>query len=410
MLKFAIRVATLGVACTLGSMVSQTAFGDDKTFSEAIAGGQAYLTFNSRYEFVDQDNPLDEASALTLLTRFGYKTDSWNNLSAHVEFEDSRILFGFDEFSVPPTGFNAGEFSVIADPETTELDQAYLQYANKESGLTVRAGRQIVSYDSQRFVGAVPWRQDWQTFDGLHAEYRGIDKLTVKAGHLYKRNRIFARERDLDSSDNLIDVSYETSIGTLGGYAYLLEVDTDTNNSLDTVGLRFSGSRPVGENVLSYKIEYATQDVEQGASDFSADYVFAEGALKVNPVTVKLGLEVLGTDGGEYGFATPLATLHKFNGWADLFLATPAAGLQDRYLTVAGKVEKFNYAVIFHDFVSDTPVGGADDLGSEVNVLITRPIGARYKYGFKYATYSAGSENFATVDTERLWMWLSAKF
>ena len=28
---------------------------------------------------------------------------------------------------------------------------------------------------------------------------------------------------------------------------------------------------------------------------------------------------------------TPLATLHKFNGWADLFLTTPNAGLEDAY-------------------------------------------------------------------------------
>ena len=28
---------------------------------------------------------------------------------------------------------------------------------------------------------------------------------------------------------------------------------------------------------------------------------------------------------------TPLATLHAFNGWADMFLTTPANGLQDLY-------------------------------------------------------------------------------
>lgn len=383
---------------------------DEHTLAEAISGGEVYLNFNARYEFVDQDNALEDASALTLLTRFGYKTGSWNNFSAHVEFEDSRILLGVDEFSVPPTGFNTGEYSVIADPETTELDQAYLQYANRDTGLTLRLGRQIVSYDSQRFVGAVPWRQDWQTFDGVHAEYRGIDKLTIKAGHLYKRNRIFARDQDLDSSDNLIDVSYETPIGTLGGYAYLLEVDNGTNNALDTYGIRLAGKRALGDNKLSYKVEYATQDAESGANDFSADYLLAEAALAFAPVTIKLGMESLGTDDGQYGFATPLATLHKFNGWADLFLATPTAGLEDRYVAVSGKVQKFGYSVIYHDFVSDESVAGADDLGSEINLLVTRPIGDRYKLGLKYANYSAGSDAFSTIDTERAWMWLSAKF
>lgn len=399
-----------GLLILTGVATIATSQAEETSLADAITGGSAYINFNSRYEYVDQDNPLDEGSALTLLTRFGYKTGTWNKFSAHVEFEDSRILLGQDEFSVPPTGFNAGQYSVIADPETTELDQAYLQYADGDTGLTLRLGRQIVSYGSQRFIGAVPWRQDWQTFDGIHAEYKGIDKLTIRAGHLYKRNRIFATDQDLDSSDNLLDVSYETPFGTLGGYAYLLEVDNNVNNALDTFGVRFTGSQPVGDNKLSYKFEYATQDAEQGASDFSADYLFAEGALALSPVTIKLGLEVLGSDDGQFGFATPLATLHKFNGWADLFLATPAAGLEDLYIGVSGKVEKFSYAVIYHDFSADQSVAGSDDLGSEINLLLTRPIGDRYKFGFKYADYSAGSDSFSTVDTERLWLWLSAKF
>ena len=36
---------------------------------------------------------------------------------------------------------------------------------------------------------------------------------------------------------------------------------------------------------------------------------------------------------------TPLATLHKFDGWADLFLTTPNKGLQDLY---AGAAYRFD--------------------------------------------------------------------
>jgi hypothetical protein len=48
-----------------------------------------------------------------------------------------------------------------------------------------------------------------------------------------------------------------------------------------------------------------------------------EVGTTVASVNVKVGYELLGSDNGEYGFATPLATLHKFNGWADQFLGTP---------------------------------------------------------------------------------------
>jgi hypothetical protein len=39
------------------------------------------------------------------------------------------------------------------------------------------------------------------------------------------------------------------------------------------------------------------------------------------------------------GFTTPLATLHKFQGWADKFLTTPVNGLADLYVN-AGYTRK----------------------------------------------------------------------
>ena len=43
--------------------------------------------------------------------------------------------------------------------------------------------------------------------------------------------------------------------------------------------------------------------------------------------------EVLGSDGGRKGFATPLATLHLWDGWVNEFLTTPANGLRDFYVS-----------------------------------------------------------------------------
>ena len=39
----------------------------------------------------------------------------------------------------------------------------------------------------------------------------------------------------------------------------------------------------------------------------------------------------------EKGFTTPLATLHKFQGFADKFLTTPANGIRDTYIELATK-------------------------------------------------------------------------
>ena len=55
-----------------------------------------------------------------------------------------------------------------------------------------------------------------------------------------------------------------------------------------------------------------------------------EGGLTFREVRLwRSGYELLGSDGVTVAFSTPLATLHAFEGWADKFLATPAAGITD---------------------------------------------------------------------------------
>ena len=41
------------------------------------------------------------------------------------------------------------------------------------------------------------------------------------------------------------------------------------------------------------------------------------------------GYEVFASDGSRSAFRTPLATLHRFQGWTDKFLGTPPAGVED---------------------------------------------------------------------------------
>jgi hypothetical protein len=42
--------------------------------------------------------------------------------------------------------------------------------------------------------------------------------------------------------------------------------------------------------------------------------------------------------------------LHAFNGWADKFLATPARGLDDVYISANGKAGKFAWVAAYHGY------------------------------------------------------------
>jgi len=163
------------------------------------------------------------------------------------------------------------------------------------------------------------------------------------------------------------------------GYGYLLDLIDSPAASSSTLGLHFAGGTDVSETVKAlYTVEFAIQsDYKQGAATIDADYSLIEVAAKASGITAKLGVETL-SDDGSYCFSTPLATAHAFNCWADKFLAMPANGLVDTFVSVADKVS------------------GAK----------TRKIG-NYTVLAKYASYSADS--FAT-DTDKLWLMGQAKF
>lgn len=388
----------LGSAVLSSTLLSTSAMADD-----AKDNGKFYGDFRLRYESVSQDNPLEDADALTMRAKLGFETSSLNGFSAVLEGEANIELI--DDFSVPPAGVRPGQFSVIADPATEEIDQAFIQY--KTDKLTAKVGRQVFTLDGHRFVGHVGWRQDRQTFDGIVVNYKPSADFTINASYIDKRNRIFANEGDIDSKDTILNSSYKTSFGKITGYAYLLEVDSAVDNSLDTFGVSLKGSKKINDTKFLYTAEYATQDAND---TFDTDYIFLEGGAVISGITAKLGYELLGSDDGQKGFATPLATLHKFNGWSDQFLGTPDAGLEDIYVSVAGKFAGGKWLAAIHKFSADDSVGGADDLGDEINLLYTRKITDNVSGGAKFAAYSAGDAVFRKVDTDKFWLWASLKF
>lgn len=397
----ALSISASIMAGTLGS--TNTAHAD--TIHDALSAGTVTTDVRLRYEGVSQDNAAKDADALTFRTRLGYTSGAYEGFSFTVEMEDNRVVLGQGDYTVGPTGFNPGVYSVIADPEFTELDQGFVQYKNQ--ALTLKVGRQVITLDNHRFVGHVGWRQDRQTFDAATVIYAPSKQLKAQYSHIMQRNRIFAEAADLDSNDHLLNISYSTSIGKFTGYAYLLEVDNTTNNALDTYGVSFNGSSKINDLGIKYALEYATQSNENGMTEYDTSYLAAEVSTSISGINAKLGYEVLGSDDGNSAFTTPLATLHKFNGWSDQFLATPAQGLVDASFTLSSKVAGGNILAVYHDYSADESSSTVDDLGSEINVQYTTKLAGKYALGIKYADYNAKD---IKVDAQKVWIWLATKF
>jgi hypothetical protein len=108
---------------------------------------------------------------------------------------------------------------------------------------------------------------------------------------------------------------------------------------------------------------------------------------------------------GVRGFSTPLATLHKFDGWADKFLTTPPNGLERRYVTLGytkkglGFLDTVSANAVYTEFDSNRL---SIDYGSEVDLQLQAKY-QRFNLLLKYADYNA--DRFAT-DTHKYWVQL----
>ena len=358
-----------------------------ETLNEALTSSTVSGNFRLRYEDVEAGSV--DSDGLTLRTLLTVSSGSYQGFSAVVGIEDVRDVFGIDD-----------ENGLIPDPEVTELDQAFIQY--KGSNYTAKLGRQVLTMDGHRFIGHVGWRQDRQTFDAFSTVYTPTDKLTVNAAYIYKRNRIFAETMDAQSSDVLLNAAYKTPLGKLVGYALLLDDEVRDEQS-DTFGVSLTGT--AGDQVkLNYHVEYASQSIDDSGIDYDTDYVFVEGGLSVAGITAKLGYEVLGSDDGMASFTTPLATLHKFNGWNDIFLGgsfNPTAmpnGLEDTYFSLGTKIAGIGFTLVYHQYGADQ---GSADYGDEMGFVVGQGFKNGVSLGLKYSSYEA--DTFA-ADTDKLWL------
>lgn len=179
-------------------------------------------------------------------------------------------------------------------------------------------------------------------------------------------------------------------------------------NSSATYGVRLAGARALGGSTrLNYIASYARQsDYARNPVDYTASYYLGELTLDWAALHFGGGYEVLGS-GGILAFQTPLSTLHKFNGWADKFLVTPADGLRDAYAVAgyswkkAGPFDAIAVVGSYHRFDSDRNINGSGQhYGDEIDLQASAWRG-RTTLLIKYADYRA--DRFA-VDTRKLWL------
>lgn len=384
-------------------LATALAAAEPASLADAVTQGKLSLNVRAREETVRQTN-LQDAHALTLRTRLGFTTAKFAGWQFLAEGENITAING-DSYSQSGLNPVASRRAVVADPETTELNQLWLAYSYGKTTGTL--GRQKLILDNARFVGDVGWRQNQQTFDALVVTDKSLAQTTVTYAYVDQVNRVFSRRHAQgrwDSDSHLLNVSYAASpAATVTGYAYLLDFANSAANSCATYGASLGGAQKIDDTFkVTYRAELATQsDYGPSTLNYSTLYVAGEAGLAGKTGSLALGYELLGSD-GNVGFKTPLATLHAFNGWADLFLATPAAGLRDTYLKVTTTLpQSIAFTAFFHWFEYAKTNA---DLGSEFDVMLSRKLGKNVTATAKFADFRRDLAAFPNV--AKLWLQL----
>ncbi|MET3722846.1 alginate export family protein [Sphingomonas trueperi] len=364
----------------------------------------------TRYEHVDQDGLAQAADAWTLRVRAGAELSSgpWAVLG---EAQGNLALVGNYDDGL----HGAANRPLVADPQDVAIYRAQLQY--RTAPLTVTAGRQRIALDDERFVGNVGFRNNAQTFDAVRAELVPLKGVKLDVTYAWDVRTIWgtdgrgARQRGVGGDNVFANLGLATPIGTLTGFAYLIDQDEPEVQGYrlasQTYGGRLAGSRGLAPKVkLSYQLSWATQsDYHRNPNRYTAEYWLADATLDLRGWKLNTGYEVLGADKGAAltSFQMPLGTNFKFQGWADKFLTTPANGVRDLYAgggygwKKLGKVDALTLQATWHRFESDRL---DQHYGDEIDLLATVKV-KKTLLSARYARYEA--DRLAT-DTSKFWL------
>lgn len=368
--------------------------------STAIKQSHVSAHFRYRLEYVDQDNVLDDAIASTLRSRLTVNTGKVSGFSALLQLDNVSVL-GNDNYNSTVNGKTA--YSVVADPKGTDINQALLRYQS-DNGTTFSAGRQLVNHTNQRFLGGVAWRQNEQTLDGYRLQQTLSDKISVELGHFYNVNRVFGPKgpaADQRGNFNTALLQWQLSPAhQLAAFGYDFDFDHWAARSSRTLGVDYQGKLTTGPQ-LSWHLALAKQDDAHNAPlSFSHHYHRLSLSWALDGITLQAGQERLAGD-GQSAFQTPLATLHAFSGFADMFLNTPNTGLRDNWLQASTKLQAVTLTMAVHRFSSDV---SSNTYGNEWNASASYALNKQLSGLLKLAHYSADT---LAVDTSKIWLMLS---
>lgn len=340
--------------------------------------------------------------------RLGANIQPIENVKVYLQIQDARI-FGEEKDAT-------GSFNTISNTNNLDLHQGYLQLDKfLYDELTLKLGRQRLSYGSERIMGAVMWNNIGRIYDGGLMRY----EIPEHRFDLFVMNT--AETNIAPSAATPSDVKFVRDAGQLFSGLYYSskyfadhQVDLFALHQLDrnisvsgfndlsrfTSGIYAKGSIT---NELFYEGDLAIQNGWKKGNDIAA-YLFAITAgykftdMPISSASISFE-RLSGTPAGDAKYKTfepPYATGHKFYGFMDYFINIPKhtdeRGLQDIYARfIFHPYESVTANITLHNFTLaeklNPPTVDETELGQEIDFVLN------WKYN-KYVSFECGGGLF----------------
>ncbi|MEO0899946.1 MAG: alginate export family protein [Bacteroidota bacterium] len=382
--------------------------------------------------------------------RNGFKTPTTpENQVAFFTEQRSRIYFDYAaekyKFRLSLQDVRVwGEVPQIFKQEdgNTYLSEAWGQYF-LTSKLSIKAGRQIISYDNQRILGGLEWAQQGRRHDALLLIFEDKEKKTkLHIGGALNSDDDVAEPAYIQSpSAGFYSVagSYKNMAyawfnkGSKLGNFSLLALNNGFQNPADSTvyykqTLGGIASVKLGKKLtLGADAYYQTGKIR--TSDVNALLAGVNLTLKTKLTPVKVGVEYISgkddTDTDENtitNFSPDFGTNHAHNGFMDYFFVGPAngnVGVTDFYVKTKFKLKKGALVANAHEFLTGSvqlDEGGNElnrAMGMELDLVYVVKLAPAVTFNLGYSHLMASStmlELRPGTATQNNWAWAMITF
>ncbi|WP_338840080.1 alginate export family protein [Flavobacterium ginsenosidimutans] len=337
--------------------------------------------------------------------RNGYKTllpEGQKGTSQISQRSRLNINFKQEDLIVKLTFQNTRTWGDVAPATTKDANgvavfEAWAQY-NFTEKWSARMGRQVLSYDNQRILGEMDWAQQGQSHDALTVSFHDeTQKLDFGGAYNSTAENVIQTPYTVANYKALQYAWYHNQFNENLGASFLLlntgyeYANADAKLLVDykqTFGpyLTYKTSK-IDSNFWVYGQTGKSTDLKVSAWNAAANF----GYQITEAFKAGLGYEFLSGKASNDGstviksFNPIFGTNHGFNGYMDYFYVgnhLNNVGLQDAFLKLNYNVNKWQFALIPHVFLSAADVVNVP-LNEKMDSYLGTEVDATFGYNFK---------------------------